>query len=175
MNHLTFMQIAHTFAKQSKCVSFQVGAVVVKDDHIISHGYNGSPKGHTNCCDLHSRNVRPDLWIQNTSFNPNPFELTVERKWVLSSGGRAEHHEYSNKNEIHAELNAILFAAKHGLCIDGGTIYCTLSPCQQCAKCLTQSGIRRIIYDEVYDKNAPDWKDIFINSGMIIEHISEAK
>lgn len=161
MKHSTFMNIAREFASESKCISIQVGAVVVKDDHIITHGYNGSPKGHQNCCDRFALPKRYDMMYM------------AEGKLKLTDAGRAEHHAYSTENEIHAELNAILFAAKHGLSIDGATMYVTLSPCQQCAKSLTQSGIKRIIYDKLYDKNPDNWKDIFIKSGVIIEQLDE--
>lgn len=164
MKHSTFMNIARAFAAESKCVSMQVGAVIVKDDHIISHGYNGSPKGHQNCCDRFGLPHRYDMYY-----------LSVDGQRKLTDAGREEHHKYSTENEIHAELNAILFAAKHGLNISGGTMYVTVSPCQQCAKCLTQSGIKRIIYDKLYDKNPDNWKDIFNGSGVIVQHISEVE
>lgn len=155
MKDQTYMSIAHMIAKESKCVSYQVGAVIVKDGRIIAHGYNGSPTGQKNCCDLHSSQVRPDMWANG----------------YLTSTGRSEHHHWSNVNEIHAELNAILFAARNGISIDGTTMYVTLTPCIHCAKSLVQSGIKQIIYDKFYDKNQDGWDDILQNGGIEIKQI----
>lgn len=150
------MKIAHIIAQESKCVSHQVGAIIVKDDRIISHGYNGSPAGQINCCELYSPQVRPDMWINGH----------------LTMVGRAEHHTFSSNNEIHAELNAILFAVKHGISIEGTTLYCTLTPCKDCAKSITQSGIKRIVYDKAYDKNTDDWSDILTSAGINVEQLN---
>lgn len=175
MKHSTFMKAAQAFAEESKCISMQVGAVIVKDDHIISHGYNGSPKGHENCCDRFNIAKRYDMYFKSSEQINHGFIVENCSTYKLTPEGREEHHKYSTENEIHAELNAILFAAKHGLSIDGSTMYVTVSPCQQCAKCLTQSGIKRIIYDKLYDKNPDNWKDIFNGSGVIVQHISEVE
>ncbi len=158
-----FMDCAYAFAKQSKCIRLQVGAVIVKDDHIISHGYNGTPSGQPNCCEVNSLESKPDWYTY------------VVRTCTthLNNLGLQKHNEFSKANEIHAELNAILFAAKLGLSIDGCTMYCTTSPCQDCAKNIVQSGIKKVIYDKEYDRNPDNWKYIFIGSGVEIKHISE--
>lgn len=171
MNPQVFMDCARAFARQSKCVSIQVGAVVVKEDHIISHGYNGTASGQVNCCDLHGRHVRPDMWGLRVDFPKN--ELRTIGTPYLYPDARAEHNKFSTAYEIHAEMNAIIFAAKHGLAINGATMYCTLSPCQECTKNIAQSGIVEVVYDDVYDKNPENWKDAFIKAGIKITHISE--
>lgn len=63
-------------------------------------------------------------------------------RFVLAKEHRSAHSEWSSKNEIHAELNAILFAARNGSSIEGATMYVTLSPCPDCAKAIAQSGIK---------------------------------
>lgn len=171
MNPQVFMDCARAFARQSKCVSIQVGAVVVKEDHIISHGYNGTASGQVNCCDLHSVKVRPDMWRCESHFQQG--ELRRIDKLFLTPEGRAEHNAFSTAYEIHAEMNAIIFAAKHGLAINGATMYCTLSPCTECTKNIAQSGIVEVVYDNVYDKNPENWKDAFTKAGIKITHISE--
>lgn len=158
MKDSTFMSIAKIIAKESKCVSHQVGAIIVKNDRIISTGYNGTPSGAINCCD-HSHNQG---WTE-VKYSP---EFPHENYIALNQSFRNSHSEWSKKNEIHAELNAILFAAKNGTSIDGGTMYVTLSPCPDCAKAIAQSGLKRLVYSEVYDKNPPDWKDILENSNI---------
>jgi dCMP deaminase len=116
-----FMNIAREVSLSSKCVSVQVGAIIVKDDRIISTGYNGTPKGHTNCC---------DVWSEHGP----------------------EHTAWSADHEIHAEMNAIIFAAKSGISIEGSTMYTTLSPCRQCLKHLTQAGLTQLYYAEQYKR-----------------------
>lgn len=173
MNPQVFMDCARAFALQSKCVSIQVGAVVVKEDHIISHGYNGTASGQVNCCELHSWKVRPDMWRRECNQIDHGFIVENESLISLTHEGRVEHNKFSTAYEIHAEMNAIIFAAKHGLAINGATMYCTLSPCQECTKNIAQSGIVEVVYDNVYDKNPDNWKDAFVKAGIKITHISE--
>jgi len=123
--HDVFMKTAFEFSSKSKCVSHHVGAVIVKDDRIIITGYNGTPKGLPNCCDV---------------FDKNDFI-------------REEHHYWSKDNEIHAEMNAVAFAAKHNVEIDGCDIYVTISPCNDCLKNLVPTGIKNIYYLYLYDKS----------------------
>lgn len=115
-----FVNIATEISTASKCVSKQVGAVIVKDGRILSTGYNGTPTGFTNCC---------DHWKD---------EYTKE------------HHEWSKTYEIHAEMNAIIWAARKGISIEDATIYVTLEPCSECSKNLIASGIKRIVYEKEY-------------------------
>jgi dCMP deaminase len=118
-----FMNIATEIASASKCVSKHVGAIIVKEGRILSTGYNGTPAGYKNC---------NDHW---------------NGKWT------EDHHEWSKKYEIHAEMNAIIWAAKNGISIDGATIYVTLEPCSECSKNLIASGIKNIIFDKSYEYN----------------------
>lgn len=119
MKHHQFMAMARIVAESSKCVSLKVGALIVRDGRIISTGYNGTPQGWKNCCDVHR-----------------------ERGF--------EHTEWSLKFEIHAEMNAIVFAARNGVSIADTTMYTTIEPCFSCVKVLVQSGIKRVIYDGGY-------------------------
>lgn len=130
-----FLEVASTISKMSKCVSYQVGAVIVKDGRIISTGYNGTPAGYMNCCERFPH------------YNP-----TIDRD---------EHRQFSDKFELHAELNAILYAARHGASIEGATLYCTVEPCINCAKNMTQSGIKEIYFSRVYDRNFEIRPEIF--------------
>lgn len=125
MTDVQFLQIAKIVAGTSKCVSVQVGAVIAKEGRIISTGYNGTPSGYLNCCDVHS-----------------------ERG--------AAHSEWSNRYEIHAEQNALLYAAKYGISVKGATLYTTVEPCFQCLKMIVASGISRIVYDEPYYREEID-------------------
>jgi len=123
LNDKNFLNIAHEISSASKCVSKQVGAVIVKNGRILSTGYNGTPAGFTNCC---------DYW--NNEYTK-------------------EHHEWSKTYEIHAEMNAIIWAAREGISIKDATIYVTLEPCSDCSKNLIASGIKRIVYLKSYEHN----------------------
>ena len=128
-----FIRVLKELRKESKCVSRQVATLIVRDGRIISTGYNGTLKGAKNCCD-----VFDDDWE------------------------RDEHHVWSRANEIHGEQNAIAVAAKHGIEVDGCICYCSLQPCNACLLLLIQSGIKEIVYLDVYDKC--DWSDDLVNN-----------
>ena len=119
-----FLDIAEIIAQQSKCVSFQIGALLVLDGRIISNGRNGTPSKFINC---------------NEKFNIDDFN-------------RDEHHEWSNKFEVHAEMNALMFALRHGISTNGATLYSTYQPCHNCLKHIISAGIVEIVYRYDYDK-----------------------
>lgn len=124
-----FLEQAKLLATQSHCVSFKNGAIIVKDNHIISTGWNGTLCGYINCDQV---------------FNPYSFN-------------REDHHKWANEFELHAELNAILMCAKNGISCKETTLYCTLQPCVTCLKYSIQAGITRIVYIKKYDKCT--WND----------------
>ncbi|MHB1653176.1 MAG: deoxycytidylate deaminase [Desulfitobacteriaceae bacterium] len=118
-----FMQLAQVVASRSTCLRRQVGAVIVKDKQILSTGYNGSPTGLKHCGETGC--LRETLQIP--------------------SGERTE-----ICRAVHAEQNALVQAAKHGVAIFGADIYTTLEPCVLCTKLIINSGIRRVIYAKPY-------------------------
>jgi dCMP deaminase len=118
-----FMEIARIVAKRSTCLRRNVGAVVVKDRRILSTGYNGAPMGLTHCLD--SGCLRERLNI-----------------------APGERHELCRG--LHAEQNAIIQAAYHGVCINGADIYSTHLPCAICAKMIINAGIMRVLYLDGY-------------------------
>jgi dCMP deaminase len=126
--HKIFLDIAENISKMSHCISYKVGCILVKEGRIISTGYNGTAKGFPNCDDI------------NSNLNINMPE------------DRNIHHNFSNMFEIHAEINAILCAAKNGISIKDSILYCTLQPCYDCLKMICNSGIKTIIYRNKYDK-----------------------
>jgi dCMP deaminase len=142
LNDKNFINIAKEIASASKCVSKQVGAVIVKDGRILSTGYNGTPAGYKNCC---------EHW---------------DGKYT------SEHHLWSKTYEIHAEMNAIIWAARKGISVEGATIYVTLEPCADCSKNIIQSGIKRIVYEKYYEHNdSPIISQFLKDNGVIIEQI----
>jgi dCMP deaminase len=117
----TYMDVAESFAKLSSAVRLQVGAIVVKDDRIISIGYNGMPTGWDNCCE--------DI-IRTDEVG---FQVTKTKAEVL-----------------HAETNAIAKLAKSSESGLGATMFVTHSPCIECAKLIYQSGISTVYYKNNY-------------------------
>lgn len=139
-----FINIAKEIATASKCVSKQVGAVIVKDGRILSTGYNGTPAGYTNC---------KDHW--NGEYTK-------------------EHHDWSKTYEIHAEMNALIWAARKGISIEDGTIYVTLEPCSECSKNLIAAGIKEIVYDRAYEHTDSSIISKFIkDNGVEIRQIKQ--
>lgn len=96
--------------------------------------------------------------------------MTQDNLW------REHHHRWSDIHEIHAEMNAILFAAKTGISIEGSTIYTSIFPCQHCLKNILQSGIIRIVYNKAYDLGEYDSNFMNYIKGIItIEQLKFAK
>lgn len=169
MKSSTVLQIAYLISQESKCCSWKVGAVIEKNGRIISTGYNGSPAGGVNCCD----HAEDQGWLgeDRTSHSGLRQDGFKPKKFGLLKEYRDAHSAWSKVNEIHAELNAILFAARNGSSIEGATMYVTLSPCPDCAKAIAQSGIKKLVYCETYDKNEPGWDTILREAGVEIYEV----
>ncbi|MBD3188611.1 cytidine deaminase [Candidatus Bathyarchaeota archaeon] len=140
-----FMEIAHIVAKRSTCVRRKVGAVLVKDNHIISTGYNGAPSGMKHCT--------PETCLRNI--------------YKVPSG---ERHELCRG--VHAEVNCIIQAATHGTAIQGKTtLYTTTFPCMSCLKLLLNAKIRRIMYAGDYKMDNAMKQELLDEAGIEIERI----
>ena len=118
-----FMDITSLVAKRSTCLRRSVGAIIVKNKRILSTGYNGAPTGIKHCLETGC----------------------LREKLNIASG---ENHELCRG--IHAEQNAIIQAAYHGVTIKGASLFCTNLPCSICAKMIINAGIRRIFYTSGY-------------------------
>lgn len=115
-----YMELAVNIAKRSHCIKAQVGAVLARDTRIISIGYNGPPSGTHNCDE------------------------------EFPEHGCARDSKGSCSLALHAEQNAILFAAKNGSEIDGATLYVTLSPCIACARIIFSMKISKVVFLDSY-------------------------
>ncbi len=122
-----FLKIASVVAERSTCLRHHIGAVAVRDKHILATGYNGAAAGLQDCLELGC--LRDEMNI--------------------ASGTR---HEICRA--IHAEQNVIIQAALHGIILEGATIYATHSPCILCAKMLTNARIKRFVTFGSYADNA---------------------
>ncbi|MDR0856716.1 MAG: cytidine/deoxycytidylate deaminase family protein [Clostridiales bacterium] len=138
-----FMEMARLVSTWSSCFqpNRQIGAVIVKDKRVLTTGYNGASSGILSCVERGE---------------------CLRRKLNIPSGTR---HELCYA--VHAEQNAITQAAKLGISVDGGTLYCTHQPCVICAKMIINSGINRVIYREGYpDEFAVQ---LFAEAGVVVE------
>ena len=124
----TFSDILKVIEKNSTCKRLQVAAIITKRDRIISMGWNGVPAGQTHCCDYFTD------------------EMTERPEYL------EHHHDFAIKNEIHAEQNAISFAARNGISTEDTSIYVSISPCVTCAKLIISAGIKFVYYNELYDR-----------------------
>lgn len=118
-----FLEIANVVKKRSTCLRRQVGAVIVKENRILTTGYNGVPPKIEHCST----------------------KGCLRQKLNIPSG---EKHELCRA--LHAEQNAIIQAAKNGVSIEGATIYVTHQPCIICTKLIMASGIKRVVYSGEY-------------------------
>jgi len=117
------MEFARLAARRSSCLRRSVGAVLVRDKRVLATGYNGVPTGITHCSETGC----------------------LREKLKVPSG---ERHELCRG--LHAEQNAIIQAAHHGISIEGSTLYCTTHPCIICTKMLINAGIVGVVYAEGY-------------------------
>lgn len=122
-----YMDLAEKLALRSHCVKAKVGAVLTKDTRIISLGYNGPPAGTHNC---------DEVWPEE---------------------GCPRDSKGSCSLALHAEQNAILYATKNNIAMEGATLYVTLSPCIACARVIFTIGIKKVYYLNSYAafKNIP--------------------
>ena len=118
-----FLSIAELVSTRSTCMRRKVGAVIVKNKQVLATGYNGAPSGITHCSKVGC----------------------MREKLKVPSG---ERHELCRA--LHAEQNAFLQAARHGVSLEGATLYITTQPCSICAKMIINVGIKNIIIQGTY-------------------------
>ncbi|MBQ9340204.1 MAG: dCMP deaminase family protein [Paludibacteraceae bacterium] len=126
-----YMRMARVWAENSYCKRRQVGALLVKNQMIISDGYNGTPSGFENNCE--------------------------------------DEYNQSKPYVLHAEANAITKVARSNNSSEGATLYVTASPCIECSKLIIQSGIKRVVYGEVY--RLTDGIDLLRRAGIEVEYL----
>ena len=139
-----FMEIAQLVARRSTCLRRQVGAVLVKDKKILATGYNGAPTGLEHCLDVGC----------------------LRERLNIPSG---ERHELCRG--LHAEQNAIIQAAYHGVSIRESTLFCTNLPCSICIKMVINAGIKTVVYLNGYADALS--LDLIAKSGVKLIKFSE--
>ncbi|KPJ54697.1 MAG: cytidine deaminase [Planctomycetes bacterium DG_58] len=139
-----FMKVTRTVTERSTCLRRHVGAILVRNRRILATGYNGAPRGLKHCAEV---------------------GCLRERMGVASG----ERHELCRG--LHAEQNALLQAASHGIRIEGSTLYTTTCPCSVCAKMLINGGIVRIVAAEDYPDEMA--KEMLEQAGIQVDILKE--
>lgn len=139
-----FMKITRTVTERSTCLRRHVGAVLVRSKRILATGYNGAPRGLKHCSEV---------------------GCLRQMKGVPSG----ERHELCRG--LHAEMNALLQAASHGIRIEGSTLYSTTYPCSLCAKMLINGGIVRVVTTEDYPDEMS--KEMLLEAGVEVDVLKQ--
>lgn len=134
------LKIASVVAERSTCRRHHMGAVAVRDKHILTTGYNGAPAGQKDCLELGC----------------------LRNEMNIASGEKQE-----TCRAIHAEQNVIIQAALHGVSLEGCTIYCTHTPCVLCAKMLVNARIKRFVSFSKYSDDR--FIDLFREAGIEVD------
>ncbi|NPE31801.1 cytidine deaminase [Methanococcoides sp. SA1] len=137
-----FLEIASVVSKRSTCLRNKVGAVIVRNKRILSTGYNGAPSNMKHCLEIGC----------------------IRQQNNIASGTRHE-----KCRAVHAEQNAIIQAALHGVGIGGATVYCTHQPCILCAKMIINSNITKVVYSTSYPDT--DTQEFFDAAGVEMVYI----
>ena len=138
-----FLDMARVIASRSTCLRRSVGALLVRDKRILATGYNGAPTNLPHCAEVGCR--REQLGI-----------ASGERQEICRG--------------LHAEQNAIIQGALHGVSVRGSVLYCTTQPCAICAKMLINAGIERIVYEGDYADQLS--LEMLQQAGVQLVHIS---
>jgi len=141
-----FMQMAKLADTRSTCFRRQVGAVIVRDHHVIATGYNGNPRGFAHCEDIGC--IREELQVPS-----------------------GQNHELCTG--LHAEQNALLQAAKFGQAVEGGTMYTTVFPCVICVKMVINAGLVEVVYEEGYPDPLGAW--MLARSNLLVRRSGNAQ
>ena len=138
-----FMKIADVVSERSTCIKRKVGAVLIKDSHIVSTGYNGAPSGFSHCT--------PESCVRQN----------------LKSGEKPE-----LCRGVHSEINCIIQAAIHGTSIQGNTtLYSTHFPCMSCLKLIINARIKRLVYREEYNMENKIKKELLDESKLNVHQL----
>ncbi len=141
-----FMKIAETVAERATCDRGRSGSVIARDKQILVTGYVGAPKGLSHCDDVGH-----------------------QMKSTTHEDGHVTQHCVRT---THAEQNAIVQAAKLGIAIDGGTLYCKMTPCAVCAKMIINAGIIRVVCEKRYHAGSES-EEMFRHVGLALDYFDD--
>lgn len=140
-----FMEVAHTIARRATCNRGRSGCVIARDRQLLVTGYVGSPKGLPHCDDFGHL-----------------------MKKVMHEDGTISQHCVRT---VHAEQNAICQAARLGISLQGGTLYCRMTPCRTCAMLIINCGIVRVVCEYRYHQ-AQESEEMLRHAGIELVYVS---
>ncbi len=162
-----YMKTAEIFAELSHARRLHVGAIIVKDDRIISIGYNGMPAGWNNNCEDKKYDPGSGGWLSPEEIEEQyPYE-----EWHDEAGRNVRYGLKTKPEVLHAETNAIAKLAKSTESGADATMFITHAPCLDCAKLIFQSGIRGVFYRDAY--RSEDGVQFLKASGITVEQIEK--
>jgi len=132
-----YMKIAEATAELSSAVRLKVGSIIVKNNSIISYGYNGTPTGWDNTCE----DVLTTYDVRDTQHSND---------WMYNESTKQYTRLKTKPETLHSESNAIAKVAKSNESSDGAALFCTHAPCLDCAKLIHQAGINSVYYRNAY-------------------------
>jgi dCMP deaminase len=141
-----FMDLAATAAKRATCDRGRSGCIIVRDKHVLVTGYVGSPKGMPHCDDAGH----------------------LFKKVYHEDGSVTQHCVRT----VHAEQNAICQAARRGIALNKGTLYCKMTPCRTCAMLIINCGIERVVCEKKYHAGAES-EQLFRDAGVELFYFNE--
>jgi dCMP deaminase len=141
-----FLDLAHAAAKRATCDRGRSGCVIVRDRQVLVTGYVGSPQGLPHCDDVGH----------------------LMKKVIHDDGSVTQHC----MRTVHAEQNAICQAARRGMALEGGTLYCRMTPCRTCAMLIINCGIFRVVCQNRYHAGSES-EEMFRQAGVQLDYFSE--
>ena len=144
-----FMKIREAVSLRATCGRGRAGCVITKDNHILSTGYVGAPSGLPDCDEV------GHLITKSTIENDDSGEL----------------YDHCVRT-LHAEQNAIAYATRNGVALEGSTIYISMEPCPVCARLIIASGIKRVVCEKRY-RTADYTRDMLAQAGVKLDVLSE--
>ena len=138
-----YKSVLKEYQQFSKCARLKVAALLVNDGRILCCGYNGTPTGQTNCNELFKSEDGKFYLRESTN---DDWREVSEADW------KELHHEFAEKNEIHAEMNCIAQGFRNGINVENTDLIISLQPCDNCAKLIVASGIKHVWFIDKYDR-----------------------
>ena len=138
-----FLEVAHAISKRATCNRGRSGCVIVKDNQILAAGYVASPSGFPHCDDVGHKMIK-----------------------ITQKNGSTTKHCVRT---IHAEQNALVLAARKGVALEGGTVYCRMTPCRVCAMLLINAGIKKVVCEKKYHSGKESEK-MFRQAKVALKH-----
>lgn len=153
------MAIAMVWEGRSTCDRNHVGAVIAKNGRHIGSGYNGAPAGQPHCEHLPTTRSKMQPYIPHQQQTPTHLVLPTTP------------YDRGCKEAIHAEANALAYAARDGISVFGATIYTTLSPCYACSQLIVAAGLERVVFNRSY--RDPAGIDLLRRAGLTVDRIQD--